>query len=225
MTHAIDNMVSSLKILLVDDHALLRESLGQMLESEEHFLVVGAAADAEQAIEIALDMAPDIILMDIDMPGVICFDAARRINSLCPKTRIIFLSAFFHDRYIQQALDVKARGYLTKSEPLSKIIHAIKQVAAGRVYFSDQVRSSIIVDTVGVRLANADCTRASLLSSREVEVLRYVAQGLSKKDIARTMHISVKTVEGHTHKVMSKLDIHDRVELARYAIREGLAEA
>ena len=177
-----------------------------------------------QAIESALELMPDVVLMDIDMPGLICFDAAQRIAGLCPTARIIFLSAFFHDHYIEQALRVKARGYLTKSEPLRQVVVAIKQVAGGRVYFSAEIRARIVADTFGVRLAQPQRTRASTLSAREVEVLRYLARGMSKKEIAHTMHISLKTVEGHAEKLMSKLDIHDRVELTRYAIREGMVQ-
>lgn len=222
-------MSDAITILLVDDHALFRESLGQLLEAEQDFKVIGTVGDAEKALQEVLDCGPDIVLMDIDMPGLICFDAAYRIAGLRPATRIIFLSAFFHDHYIEEALRVKARGYLTKSEPLGQVVKAIRIVAGGRVYFSPEVQSRIVADKGGVRLAvdeqKPPRTRMSTLSAREIEVLRYLARGMSKKEIASTMHISLKTVEGHAEKLMSKLDIHDRVELTRFAIREGLAEA
>jgi DNA-binding NarL/FixJ family response regulator len=213
------------RILLVDDHALLRESLVKTLEAQPEMFVVGSVGDADAAIKEVLRLEPDIILMDIDMPGIICFDAVKRIHLLRKQTRVIFLSAFHHDHYIEQALKVKARGYLTKSEPLENVIKAIQQVAAGRTYFSDEVMDRIVADTHGLRLEKPQCTRTASLTNREVEVLRYLARGLSKKEIAYAMHLSVKSVDGHATRLMSKLTIHDRVELTRFAIREGLAEA
>ncbi|MBI1373084.1 MAG: response regulator [Phycisphaera sp.] len=214
------------KLILVDDHSLLRQSLADRLNAEIDFDVVAQLESADDAVRTVVELRPDVVLMDIDMPGVTSFDAAEQINSRRPETRIIFLSAFFNDRYIEQALRVEAKGYLIKSSTMSTVIKAIRQVAQGRVYFSDEVRDRIVVDAKGIRLSpKAPQTRVSTLTPRELEVLRYLARGLSKKEIAQTMHISAKTVEGHTEKVMNKLDIHDRVELARFAIREGLVEA
>ncbi len=218
-------MAIPIKILLVDDHALVRDSLSRLLDADDVINVIGAVSDASEALIIFNNLQPDIVLMDIDMPGLSSFEAANRMTSLIPETKFIFLSAFFHDRYIEQALKVQAKGYLTKSEPPANLINAIKQVADGKVYFSSDVRSRIVADSQGVRLANSNKrTRTDTLSNREIEVLRYLARGMQKKEIASIMHISVKTVEGHVEKVMNKLDIHDRVELARFAIREGLAE-
>lgn len=218
-------MNKPISLLLVDDHALMRRMLADRIACEPDMLVVGTVEDAAAAVAEAIRQRPDIILMDIDMPGVICFDAARTIQELCPKTRIIFLSAFFNDRYIDQALAVEAAGYLTKTEPPESVIAAIRAVAAGKSYFSPQVQSRIVVDSDGTRLAQPKQSRASTLSGRELEVLRYLARGMSKKQIAQTMYISAKTVNNHTAHVMDKLDIHDRVELSRFAIREGLAGA
>jgi DNA-binding NarL/FixJ family response regulator len=114
---------------------------------------------------------------------------------------------------------------VTKGEPPEVVLSAVRTVAGGGVYFSPQVQERLVVDSTGVHLAAEGATRASTLTSREMEVLRYIARGLSKKDIAAIMHLSVKTVDNHSTSLMSKLNIHDRVELARYAIREGLAEA
>ncbi len=199
--------------------------LADRLAEEQDMQVVGTVENADAALAEAIRQEPDIILMDIDMPGLSCFHSARTIQRLCSKTCIIFLSAFFHDRYIEQALAVEAAGYLTKSEPPESVIAAIRAAAAGKSYFSPEVRARIVVDSDGTRLAQTRRSRASTLSDRELEVLRYLARGMSKKEIARTMHISAKTVSNHTTHVMDKLDIHDRVELSRFAIREGLAEA
>jgi len=214
-----------LRILVVDDHALVREAVAEQIAREEDFVVVGQAGDAGKALELATKLQPDIVVMDIDMPGMICFDAARRIAVDESSPRIIFLSAFFHDRYIEQALKVKARAYVVKTDPPSVLLDAIREVARGGSYFSERVRSRLVVGEGKVELAEQGQTAVSLLTQREIEVLRYVARGLSKKEIAKTMHLSIKTVENHSARLMAKLNIHDRVELARFAIREGLAEA
>ncbi len=215
----------SLRILVVDDHTLVREAVAAQLSREEGFEVVGTAADASEALRLVPQLEPDIVLMDIDMPGMACFDAAHRLTAAGDTPKIIFLSAFFHDRYIEQALRVKARGYVVKSDPPANLVAAIREVADGGSYFSEQVRARLLVGENGVELAENGQTAVSMLTQREMEVLRYVAQGLSKKEIARTMHLSTKTVENHSARLMKKLNIHDRVELARFAIREGLAEA
>jgi DNA-binding NarL/FixJ family response regulator len=217
-------MSHSISILLVDDHALLRDTLQDRLQKEPDMVVVATASDAGAAADLVAEHRPDVVIMDIDMPGQSCFDAARRIKQATPDTNIIFLSAFFHDSYIESALAAQATGYITKDEPPEVIVAAIRRAAAQLAYFSPRVQSRIVVDERGVHLAGGR-SRASLLTARELEVLRYLARGLPKKEIASTMDLSVKTVSRHTENLMEKLDIHDRVELARFAIREGLAEA
>ena len=218
-------MTAPISILLADDHSMVRRLLSQRLEAERDMTVVATVGNADEAIGEALRLKPSIILMDIDMPGLSCFEAAATIHRQCPDSRLIFLSAFFHDRYIEQAIAVKAWGYVTKSEPEDSVLEAIRRVSAGIAYFSPEVKARIVVDSQGARLASQARSRVSTLTEREMEVLRYLARGMAKKEIARIMHISVNTVNRHTTSLMSKLDIHDRVELARYAIREGLAEA
>lgn len=212
-------------VLLVDDHALVRETLANWLRGSQDMKVMGEVGSADEAIAAAVRDQPDIVVMDIDMPGLLAFDAVRTIRSRCPKTRVLVLSAFFHDRFIEDAIRAEASGYVTKGEPPEVVVKAIRAVAQGGAYFSRQVQERIVVDSSGPRLAEGTKTRTSLLSPREMEVLRYIARGMSKKDIAAVMHLSVKTVDNHSTSLMSKLDIHDRVELARFAIREGLAEA
>jgi DNA-binding NarL/FixJ family response regulator len=218
-------MNKTISVLLADDHALVRDALANWLRESGDVQVVGEVGSADEALAVAVREKPDIVLMDIDMPGLLAFDAVRTIRARSPKTRIIVLSGFFHDRYIEEALASEASGYITKGETTETVLRAIRTVAAGGAYFSPQVQARIVVDSHGARLSEASKTRASTLTPRELEVLRYIARGLSKKDIAAIMHLSVKTVDNHSTSLMSKLNIHDRVELARYAIREGLAEA
>ncbi|MBN1510738.1 MAG: response regulator transcription factor [Phycisphaerae bacterium] len=218
-------VTKTLRILIADDHAMMRGALAKWLEDVDNVQVVDAVSNADDALSVAVRERPDIVLMDIDMPGLGCFSAARSITAQSPETSIIFVSAFYHDRYIEQALAVEAAGYVTKSEPPDKLIDAIQTVAAGGVYFSPEVQSRITVDSEGAKLTNPVQTRVSSLTRRELEVVRYIARGMLNKEIAQLMGISAKTVEQHTFHLMTKLDIHNRVELARFAIREGLAEA
>ena len=216
--------MNPITVLIADDHAMFAQTLANWLGATADMRVVDIVGRTEDAINQAVEHSPDVVLMDIDMPGLSCFEAARTIRAQCPDTRIIFLSAFYHDRYIEQAMAVQAWGYITKSEPEDSVVKAIRKVSADVAYFSPEVKARIVVDSRGARFARRARSRVSTLTEREMEVLRYLARGMAKKEIAHTMHISVNTVNRHTTSLMSKLDIHDRVELARYAIREGLAD-
>ena len=219
-------MTADIRILIVDDHAVVRESIAERLNREVGFALIGSAGNADEAVEKVRSCAPDVILMDIDMPGLNCFDAARAIMAIRPVAKVIFLSGHVHDGYIEQALAVKARGYLTKGDNAATVTTAIREVASGGAYFSEAVRARIIIGATGARLGKKKSkVRSATLTPREKEVLRYVAQGLEKKDMAEVMHLSAKTVDHHITRLMSKLNMHNKVELARFAIREGLADA
>jgi len=218
-------MSKQIAVMLVDDHAMVRSMLRDRLELEPDLAVVATVGTADEAVAEAARLRPDVVLMDIDMPGMVCFEAAKRITAQHPDTRIVFLSAFFHDRYIEEALKVKAWGYITKSEPEQTVVQAVRNVHSGVTYFSPEVQGRLVVDSKGPRLAERAVSRVSTLTDREMEILRYLARGLSKKEIAQKARISVNTVNRHTSSVMNKLGIHDRVDLARFAIREGVAEA
>jgi len=215
----------TISVAMIDDHALVRSTLASWLASTPDIRVVAEASSADEGLAAIFELKPDVVLLDIDMPGLLAFEAARTIHVRLPDTRIRVLSAFLHDHYVEQALAVEASGYLTKGEPPAALAEAIRAVAGGGVFFSPDVQARIVIDSSGARLANGPQTRLSTLTPRELEVLRYVARGLSKKEIAQVMHLSAKTVDNHSTSLMSKLDIHDRVDLARFAIREGLAEA
>jgi DNA-binding NarL/FixJ family response regulator len=217
-------MNSSISILIADDHELVRVMLENQLANEADIDVLASAIDAQQAIEQARLLEPDIVLLDIDMPGLLSFEAARTIRRNRPATRVIFLSAFFHDRFIEEALKAEASAYVTKNEPPASLIAAIRKVSQGFTYFSPEVQERLVVDLDGLTLKRRPHTRGYSLTVRETETLRYVARGLAKKEIAGIMHLSVRTVDAHVRNIMGKLNIHDRVELTRFAIREGLAE-
>ncbi|MDH3628608.1 MAG: response regulator transcription factor [Acidobacteriota bacterium] len=218
-------MTQSIAVLLVDDHSLVREMLVDRLSREQDIQIVGTASNGDDAIVRAGESQPDIVLMDIDMPGTHCFSAARQIRQQCPETRVLYLSAFFNDRYISDALESEGTGYITKDEPPEIVLKAIRLAASGMAYFSPRVQERLVIDETGMSLGDGTRTKASTLTQRELETVRYIARGMSKKEIAALIKVSVKTVEMHTQNAMNKLDIHDRVDLARYAIREGLAQA
>jgi len=213
-----------ISVLIADDHTLMRETLASWLGANPGFVVVASVASADDAAAQAGKLKPDVVLLDIDMPGLNSFEAARMIRSQSRETRIVFLSAFTNDRYIDLALQVEASGYITKRESPAAVVNALQAVATGVAYYSPEVRERIVISPKGARLAAQPKSRVATLSQRELDMLRYVARGLSKKEIAQIAHLSDKTVGRHVANIMNKLDMHDRVELARFAIREGLAE-
>ena len=209
-------------LLIADDHDLLRDMLARRLGEEPGLRVIGAVEDASTALAESLALRPNLVLMDIDMPGLSVFDAARQIKDQLPNTQIMFLSAYVRDGFISQALEVRASGYLTKGQPPGALIGCIKTVLRGGTCFSPEVESRLEIGTAGVGLTLKRRCRLELLTAREKQVLSYLARGMSKKGIARLAGMSVKTVDHHCQHIMEKLDLHDRVELTRFAIREGL---
>ena len=214
-------MNNPIRVLVVDDHALVRESIGALLGSYEDISVIASVGSADEAVHAAAETHPDLVLMDIDMPGLIAFDAAGRIKEQDQGTAVLFVSGYLHDHYVAEALAVRASGYLLKTDVTKNLVTALREVGAGGTYFSPEIAAKLEIDEHGARFVRGR-TPLTTLSRRETEVLRYVARGLTKKEVAQTMGISVKTVEGHTQNVMKKLDIHNRVGLTRFAIREGL---
>ncbi len=211
--------------LVADDHPLIRSALVAVLNDTDDIRVVAEAANAADAVELAHKHSPSVVILDVDMPGIDAFHAATHIRQLRPSTAILFLSASDHDRTIEQAIKVGALGYIVKSDDPAGIPGAIRTVARGEQYFSPRAAERLQGGVGEVRRRKITGTRGAMLSDREVEVLRYVGKGFAKKQIAEMLGISVKTVDKHVTSVMEKLDIHDRVELALYSVREGLINA
>jgi two-component system response regulator DegU len=226
---AIDERIDSVtengaapRIILVDDHASLRESLAHWL-SNASFEVVAHFDRADGAVEEIEKHKPDIVLLDIDMPGLEAFRAARMIFERSPNTKIVFLSAFTNEVYIRQVLELKASGYLSKSESPVTIVDSLRSVVNGGVCFSAEVRERLVVGESGATLDGDAKTRVSLLTARELGILRYVARGWTHRQIAEAAGVRPKTIDNHVSNIMNKLRIHDRVELALFAVREGIA--
>lgn len=216
------NQPTPYKLLLVDDHRLLLDCLRSLLVQQIPGLeIVGECGNGLDATRLSARLEPNIIIMDIDMPGMSSFDAAREILRRRPGTNIIFLSAHATDAQISEALDCGARGYIVKTDGLSTVAQGITQVATGRVFLSPSVASRL----QNPNDPNGTCTRREGLTPRENQILVMLAKGESVKRIAYDLSISYKTVDKHKVSLMHKLDIHDRVELCRFAVRESLIEA
>ena len=215
----------TISVLVADDHALIRAALVSVLNETDDIRVVAEASNGADAVELAHKHSPTVVVLDVDMPGVDAFHAASHILQLKPRTGIMFLTASDSDRSIEQALKSGALGYVVKSDNPDSIPEGIRAVSRGEQYFSHRAAERVRGDAMSMRRRKVTGTRGMALSEREVEVLRYVGKGYAKKQIAEMLGISVKTVDKHVTSVMEKLDIHDRVELALYAVREGFISA
>ncbi len=213
-----------IRVLIVDDCTVLRELLAARLDAEPDLKT--ATVDSTRAcLEEVRRWNPAVVLLEAAMAGQDAFSAARTIGTLSPQAGILFTSRQERDTHIEQALQVGARGYISQRDPIRCVFDGVRAVASGRFYFSPRAQSRLVVEEgKAPRLAQANRTLLSTLSAREMEVLAYIAIGLAAKEIARTMHLSPKTVETHAARLMHKLNLRDRVALTRYAIREGLVE-
>jgi DNA-binding NarL/FixJ family response regulator len=234
-------MKKSIRILCVDDHAFLVEGLRTRFELEDDLDCVGRLASADGLVHEAKRLTPDIVLLDIDMPGPDPFEAITDLQRHCPACRVVMLSAFVRDHYISSAFKAGAWGYFSKNEEAAEIIDGIRTVAQGRVAMGSTVqqrcnasesgsrsvatpRSSTHDGNAGASMGRAK-SKLDLLTDRELEVLRFIGKGHTRSEIAKLLSRSPKTIDGHREAIMQKLDVHDRGELVRYAIREGLVEA
>lgn len=209
-------------LLLVDDHQILRESLAAQLVQLPGVTAVEHAENADGAVAKVRENPPDLILMDIDMPGQSPFEATRTIREIAPRCRVIFLTGHDYDSHLEQAIAAQASGYVVKNDGLDVLARAIERVADGGLYFSPAVLERLVVDNEEWRLSRPKSDAVASLSRRERELLALLGRGATLKEAAATMHVSYKTADNQKTSLMRKLGIHDRVELARFAIREGL---
>jgi DNA-binding NarL/FixJ family response regulator len=214
--------VSLIRVILVDDHALVRAGMRALLANMAGVEVVAEAVDGHAALEAIRTHAPDLVLMDISMPNLNGLEATAQATREFPDTRIIVLSAHSSEEYVGQALRAGASGYLLKDAPTVELELAIKSVAKGETYLSPAVSKHVISSYV--RRVGGEAGSLELLTPRQRETLQLVAEGKSTKEIARILHVSVKTIETHRAQLMDRLDIHDVAGLVRYAIRIGLVK-
>ncbi len=209
-----------MRVFLADDHTILREGLRALLAREADVTVVGEAADGRDALTQVLALRPDVVVMDISMPGLNGVEATRRVVEALPRTKVIGLSMHADRRYVQAMFEAGAVGYLLKNAASDELLHALRVVVEGRRYVSPAL-TDVLVEVL--RSAPPESALvSSALTAREREVLQLLSEGHTSKEIAERMAIALSTVETHRRQIMLKLDLHSIAELTRYAIRNGV---
>jgi two-component system response regulator NreC len=214
--------VKQIRILLADDHNVVRRGLKLLLESQPGFNVVGEAADGRQAIEQAERTKPDVAVLDIAMPNLSGTEAAQRISEILPSTAIVILSMHSDEAYVLRALKAGARGYLLKDSAEGDLIAAVRSVTEGKTFFSPEISRMLMEDYVREIRSRGMEDSFQLLTSREREILQRLAEGLSNKEIAAALNLSPYTVETHRRNLQEKLNLHSLAELILYAVRKGV---
>jgi DNA-binding NarL/FixJ family response regulator len=210
----------SVNILLADDHQIIREGLAVAMAQEPDLNVIAQTGDGLSAVRLALQYAPDIVIADVTMPLLNGIEATRQITSQNPSIKVIVLSMHVERQFVSEALLAGASGYVPKDSPMSELVEAIHIVTDGQTYLGSKVQGCLIQSCI----ASVNGRRGfESLTPREREILQLVAEGKNTKEIAYTLHLSTKTVEGHRRQVMEKLDLFSVADLTRFAIREGVA--
>ena len=212
----------TLRVLLVDDHDLFRTGLRNLLE-EQTVQVVGEAADGAQAIRMVRELAPDVVVMDMNMPGMSGVEATRQVTTLAPLTRVVVLTISDQDEDVMNAILAGACGYLMKDSSIQDLMQGIKAASVGESLISPHIAAKVLqrLRATGTNEADAAMIRAEL-SDREIEVLKLIANGKDNAQIAADLHISPKTVKNHISNILMKLQIDNRIQAAVYAVRSGI---
>lgn len=214
-----------ISVMLVEDHAVVLEGIRAMLKLETDLDVIGEARDGRTAINMATELQPDVILMDIAMPKLNGLEATRQLVKAQPASRIIILSAHCDDAYVKSAVDAGAAGFVLKHDSANDVCRAIREVSKGGIHYSPSIAKRFIRMNPQTRGKSGKLERmTAVLTSREMEVLQLIAEGKTNKESAAELAISIKTVEKHRGQLMRKLDIHDTAGLTRHAIMAGIIE-
>jgi two-component system, NarL family, response regulator NreC len=214
--------MKQIRILLADDHNIIRKGLRLLLDNHPDFTVVGEAANGLQAVEQAAVTKPDVVVLDISMPHLSGTEAAQRIHEMLPAAAIVILSMHSDEGYVLRALRAGAKGYLLKDSAESDLIEAVKAVSQGRAFFSSEISQMLVEDYVHEMRARGVDDSYELLTAREREILQLLAEGNSNKDIASLLNISLFTVETHRRNLQEKLNVRSVAELILYAVRKGV---
>jgi DNA-binding NarL/FixJ family response regulator len=215
-------MDKKIRIFLVEDHTILREGLRALLTAEPNFEIIGEAADGREAVRFVEKQVPDLILMDLSMPRMTGMDAIREIKKRYPATKIIALTVHKTEEYLRTTLQAGADGYVLKDATHEELMLAIQNVLKGKTYLSPGVSDKVIEGYLEGKESQIPSSTLGLLSQREREVLKLIAEGYKNKEIAADLCISLKTVEKHRANLMKKLDLHNAAALTAYAIEQGL---
>ncbi len=212
-----------IKIILVDDHKILREGICSLVKGFPDIEVVGEAADGRSALRLVEDLSPDVVIMDISMPELNGIDATRQITAKHPGVKVIALSMHYDKQFVSEIFKAGASGYLLKDCAFDEMEHAIRVVIDNKTYINPQIASLVVESLVSQPASTTAKTQTlSLLTKREKEILQLIAEGNSTKQIASQLSVSAKTIESHRRQVMGKLNIRNVAELTKYAIREGI---
>jgi DNA-binding NarL/FixJ family response regulator len=213
----------TIRVIIADDHAVVREGLRSLIEAQPGLSVIGEASDGQEAWQCSCDLKPDVLVLDLSMPGVGGAEAAERITRDCPGVRVLALTMHEERGYVARLLRAGASGYVLKRTASSELVRAIRAVASGGTYVDPSLAGSLLADSSGRagRTPGERSGRLSELTGRETEVLRLVARGHSNKEIAAALEISVKTVETHKANAMTKLGLRTRAAVVRFAMDEG----
>lgn len=211
-----------IRILLVDDHQVVRQGLRVLLDQVMGFQVVGEAADGEEAILRAAETAPHVVVMDVSLPQRNGIEATRKITLANRNVKVIALSAHPDHRFVSEMLKAGASGYVLKETATDQLVQAIREVVDGRTFLSPQVTRGVVDGFVRAQPVQTQETAFAILSNREREVLQRISEGLTTKETAATLGVSIKTIETHRRNIMEKLNLHSIADLTKYAIREGL---
>lgn len=205
--------MDKINVLIADDHKLIRETWSYILNSDERFQVIAECGDSEQAVEMARQKRPHIVLMDINMTPISGFDATERIRKVAPASRIIGVSMHSQPAYAKKMLQIGARGYVTKNSSKEEMIKAILEVHGGNKYICDEIKNNI---SEMVLEENKDVPNVNALTDREIQIINLIKEGLSSKEIASSLNISLKTVEVHRHNVLKKLKLKNSASLVNF---------
>jgi DNA-binding NarL/FixJ family response regulator len=216
--------MNKISVLLADDHTLVRQGLKALLTAEGDMQVVAEAEDGREAVALAKKMSPQVVVMDIAMPSMNGRDATRQIVKSCPETRVVVLSSYSDDACVKELLEAGATGFLMKQTASSELSNAIRLARRGSRVLSPDIVRRMKVQGNGAFMDGGLSGKIAELTEREIEVLKIIAEGLSNKEIAIQLGISIKTVEKHRQQVMNKLNIHEVAGLTRYALAQGLVE-
>jgi two-component system response regulator NreC len=215
-------MGGPIRILLADDHPVLRAGLRTLLEHEADMVVVGEASDGREAVALAQRLKPDVIIMDISMPNVDGLEATRQIRRLGLSAQVLILTVHAQERYLFPVLKAGAAGYLNKTAADTELVEAVRTVAAGGAFLQPAATRQLLEDYVAGVQAGSEQDRYDRLSEREREVLKYVAAGYTAREIAEQLHLSPKSVETYRARILEKLELRTRADLVRYALRRGI---
>ncbi|MDP9406294.1 MAG: response regulator transcription factor [Actinomycetota bacterium] len=226
MTAAEGPAADVIRVVVADDHALFRRGLEMVLQSEPDIEVVAEANDGDEVVTVAEQHMPDLVLMDVRMPGRGGIDAARAIKDAVPHTKILMLTISDEEEDLYDAIKAGASGYLLKEIPIDEVADAIRSVAAGQSLISPSMASKLLTEFAAMARKGEEKPQLASprLTDREMEVLTLVAQGMSNRDIARELFISENTVKNHVRNILEKLQLHSRMEAVMYAVREKLLE-